>query len=323
MLPTSRRRLDPRFDKNVSKKRKVTVHEESKPTEAKWLQQRREDVSQKLSECGVEADVATITDLVQAGVWTERHDAEVNFNCRKQMARLLEALHSKTVRQEEVPECVYDMYLKHYEDKARNMKDRERAELRMSRMTNQSCPSEEALQGCSVWVLDEADRTRAICAAFDRRGWSLTMELREAQVILTSQPSNCPTHITLAAGLGGAWVVTPEMVLSNRGYALKYKDQPSSAKRKVFVSPAAELEHPDSAAVIRGRASRNWILLDSLEHFAESKQRAMDQKLSSSVVALIGDQQSHIFQDVRHAFCMNQFVDFFCRVDMEQSCVGL
>ena len=269
LYPPARSREAPRFDKHVRRpnvKRTLQDDGASRPTERAWIQKRRKAV-EELAPCLREADVAN---LVEAGIWTEKHDAEMNFQNQKFLTRLFEAIHSNTVRQDEVPEEVYQQYLQHYEDKRKTVKQ-----------------------------------------------W----EAAEAQVIVTSQPSCRSATVTLAAGLNGGWIVTPDMVLRNEGFALKFRSQPAT-KRKIYISDAAEHEHPECADLVRARVGRSWTVIDDLEQFAAAKQKAINQKVSPSVVAFIGDNEAASFAGVAHAFSVDAFLEFFCKLDLESSCAG-
>ena len=320
LYPPARSREAPRFDKHVRRpnvKRTLQDDGASRPTERAWIQKRRKAV-EELAPCLREADVAN---LVEAGIWTEKHDAEMNFQNQKFLTRLFEAIHSNTVRQDEVPEEVYQQYLQHYEDKRKTVKQREAAEQRMMKMVSQQCPPEENLRGLLVFVQSDADRSAAMDLAFDRRQWTLTVHLHEAQVIVTSQPSCRSATVTLAAGLNGGWIVTPDMVLRNEGFALKFRSQPAT-KRKIYISDAAEHEHPECADLVRARVGRSWTVIDDLEQFAAAKQKAINQKVSPSVVAFIGDNEAASFAGVAHAFSVDAFLEFFCKLDLESSCAG-
>ncbi|CAE7510513.1 unnamed protein product [Symbiodinium sp. KB8] len=316
LYPAARTREVPRFDKHVRRpcsKRKAEGG--GKPTEQEWVQKRRRAVGDLPQSLRNDVDVASLED---AGIWTSKHDAELSFQNQKQLRRLFEALHSNTVQRPEVPEQVYDMYLKRYADKAKNMKDREAAELRLARTTRQTCPSEESLQGLSVWVRG-SDRSAPLDSACDRRRWTLTVHLSEAEVIVTSQPSCLPDSVLLAAGLNGAWVLTPTTVLRNEGFALKFKPQPST-KRKVYISTLAQQEHPICTGIVRAKASVRWVLLPDMEQFAVAKQAALNQNMGPSVVALIGDTEAASFEGVPHVYSLRGFLEFFCRIDPESSC---
>ena len=74
LYPKSRKRLAPRFDKNVRKGQRTVDDQENQapPTEKQWKRQRRADVEQQLAT----ATRQPLQEIDLSDVWTARHDQE-------------------------------------------------------------------------------------------------------------------------------------------------------------------------------------------------------------------------------------------------------
>ncbi|CAE7607080.1 ngoBIM [Symbiodinium sp. CCMP2592] len=310
----ARKREKPRFDKGVSRAlRRARSFTPEKVTEAGFRKRRREGVmNAEAPEC-VETDPAL--------AWTAGHDREVQFNLKKQMTRLFEAMQTGTVDVNEVGPEIQALAKEHVDKTVKNMLARERAEARMRATIQRRPPSEEELEGLEVWISD-ALREPLMDQAMDRRGWTTTAHLHEALVVVTDNFTAWTDEMLVAVALRGAWVMSPDMVLRGKGVSLKYQPW-EHTKREIFCTAAFQAAHPRVMHVLQHRAGRKLQLLDSIEDFAQAKQKATDKGMPSAVLALIVDSERATYSGVKHCFDVREFKDFIARLDRGRSCPGL
>lgn len=322
LYPSSRTREKKRFDKGVTRFAggRLESPEKTLPSETMWKKRRR-----------MEVDSATgdAPDKVPAAVeqaWTEEHEKEKDFNHKKRNIRLFEALASGAVLPEELTiEQVAAAY-NHFQAVETNMLQREAGEARLQRAVARNCPSEDDLQGLICFFLDDSLRSPAMDRATDRRGWTISPDFTESKVLVMSDPSsmNDSGLITLSiyAGLKGAWICTPDMVLNNRGCCLKIKEA-LRTKRKIYCTDLFKAHQQAVMNLISGFASRNFQLLQTLEDFAVQKNLAERRHCSAEVICLLEESERSIFSEIKHCFSIEEFRDFIYRLDLEASCPGL
>ena len=176
------------------------------------------------------------------------------------------------------------------------------------------------------FFLDDSLRSPAMDRATDRRGWTISPDFTESKVLVMSDPSsmNDSGLITLSiyAGLKGAWICTPDMVLNNRGCCLKIKEA-LRTKRKIYCTDLFKAHQQAVMNLISGFASRNFQLLQTLEDFAVQKNLAERRHCSAEVICLLEESERSIFSEIKHCFSIEEFRDFIYRLDLEASCPGL
>lgn len=171
-------------------------------------------------------------------------------------------------------------------------------------------------------LIDDSLRTRALDAAMDELEWRVTLRPHEAKVmVFRTIDDSLPLHLTIAASLNGAWLVTPQLVLTARGAAIKLKPS-AQTKRQLYCTEKFQVEHAELHAMLQNFQSNQLRLLTSLAEFAVAKQHAEDRNMSASVIALLHDSEKSTFDGIKHCWTPEEFRDFIFRVDLEKSCQG-
>ena len=171
-------------------------------------------------------------------------------------------------------------------------------------------------------LIDDSLRTRALDAAMDALEWQVTLRAHEAKVMVFETINDkLPLHLTIAASLTGAWLVTPQFVLARKGAAIKLKTS-AQTRRQIYCTEKFQSERTELHAMLQSFQSNQFRLIASLAEFAVAKQQAEDRKASASVMAVLHDSEKSRFDGIKHCWTPEEFRDFIFRVDMEKSCHG-
>ena len=211
------------------------------------------------------------------------------------------SLASGAVSPEELTKQQLQAALKHFETVEANMIQREAGEARLQRAVARQCPSEEDLQGLICFFLDDSLRSRAMDRATDRRGWTISPDFSESKVLVTSDPTSLSDLLAIYAGLKGAWICTPDMVLNNKGCCLKIKEG-LRTKRIFFCTDLFKAQQPEVMNVISGFASRTFQLPQTIDEFATQKNLAERRHCSAKMICLLEESERSIFSEIKHCF---------------------
>ena len=261
----------------------------------------------------------------------------------KQLERLFEAVTSQTIRLEatlgckaqrsfrdfareqidpqELPDDVQDAYQTYKAKLVSNMTARERAEARLLARSQAAPPSMESLEGSIVWMPEEL-RGLDMELAVDRRSWTLTQRMHEASIFVVPDPSSRSLELDLCCALAGGWIFDGRMAMTNVGFCLKCLEPPGS-KREILLTQPFRTENPACEQAFLHFEGPKLRVLDSMEVFADRKQKAINRKASAGVLAAIGQNEQQIFADVQHCFLLPALVEFMFRVDPTKTCSGI
>jgi hypothetical protein len=207
----------------------------------------------------------------------------------------------------------------HNTQATKNLIARERAETKVLKTITMQMPTEDMLVGKRVAVTDgyQSDAFDQVCA---RLGWSVTHELGHARVFIVPDPAALADDVQVAAVLAGGWVMTPATIVENRGVCIKYHDA-TAVRRKVYVTDTFRAERQAIARVLDARLEErtSWKTIGSLAAFATAKGQAVGGNASASVVALYGEGEAHIFENVPHCFNLAGFLQFITKIDSEST----
>lgn len=281
-----------------------------------WLCKRREVVNQESATTPVKrmkpSDVAE--------VWTPEHDKELNFNAKKQSLRVFEGLRSKAIKLEELPEDVRSMAGKHFATIEKNMLARERKELGAQQILSREPPSWETLQGLCVRVPDSL-RSAGLDDKMATLMWDVSPDALKADVYIIEDPAAISDILKLAIGLSGGWIMTPAAVLGQaQGRCFLKAKHGGHARRKSFMTAAFKNANPEVAAIFEANVSNSFKLLADIDAFAIEKDKATKAKAPASVIALITEDERHIFANIPHVFSFPEALDFFFKLDLAKSC---
>ena len=158
--------------------------------------------------------------------------------------------------------------------------------------------------------------------ALDRRSWTLTQHMHEALIFVVPDPSSRPLELDLCCALCGGWIFDARMAMTNVGFCLKCSDPPCS-KREILLTRAFRAENPECEQAFLHFEGPKLRVLDSIEVFADRKQRAISRRASSAVMAAIGQNEQQVFTDVQHCYVLPSLVEFMFRVDPVKTCSGI
>ena len=121
----------------------------------------------------------------------------------------------------------------------------------------------------------------------------------------------------------GRWILTPSVVVGQRGAALKFSSA-LSKKRKVWVSESFQKQYPRAWLLLlecmTTHHNHTWRLLRTAEEFAAAKVDAIAQNLSAVVLALVSDEEEAA-ESRRHVLGFKSFLKFMQQP--EKSSLGL
>ncbi len=164
-------------------------------------------------------------------------------------------------------------------------------------------------------LIDDSLRTRALDAAMDSFEWHVTLRAQDAKVMVCETINDqLPLHVTIAASMNGAWLVTPQFVQTGKGAAIKLKPSVKT-KRQIYCTEKFQAQHTAEYAILESFQSNQFRLIASLAEFAVAKQQAGDRRCSASVMALLHDSERSTFDGIRHCWTAEEFRDFIFRVE--------
>ena len=313
------------------KSRTVLMPEKpEKPTERDFIKRRRLATS-LATEAGAashappaESEAGT---ALCGDAWTSRHSTECEFNRRKEHGRLIEAVVSNSLLDDEMDEELVTEAIDTLNKNTKNRAKRARREAKVASYALKGrIPGLDEFRGQSVFIADPG-RTTDLDECIARYQWDMTT-MEDASLIVTPELSEQMLHCAM---LNGAWAVRPEWASAlchntpYQGWAIKFI--PATATRRlVWISPTAQEEQADAATAVRAAAARRgsrWRVAESLEDWVERKQTAKDQKNPASVIALVSDAEEQQFDNVGHVFNVVRFFEFVRNLDKAQTTLGL
>jgi len=279
-----------RIDEGRARKR-TTPQKLGKPTERAFIKHRRAAATEVVSPgAALQVDCELGPDAC-GDAWTVRHGAELEFNRKKRQGRLVEALFSNSLLEDEIADGVMDEAIQPVNQNTKNRAKRARREATvLANVVKGRIPSLEEFRAQHA-LIDDAGHTTKLDECMAMQGWELAT-VEQASLIIT--PALTP-HILRCAMLNGAWVVQPEWAAAlsvgpdYNSWDIKFM-QATSTRRLIWISAAARREEPLAAAAVEQATTRHgskWRLAESLEEWAVRKQAAMGQNNSSGVIVFV------------------------------------
>lgn len=159
-------------------------------------------------------------------------------------------------------------------------------------------PEKSDLQDLSVYIEDYQNTNQHMTLLATELHWTVVDEPQMAQFFIVNNPLNPGYRVEWAAALLGAWLLTPNGLLSpknspERRFAMKCI-RAVSVQRIIWVSDAWQLENPFIWKIISDvhtNLETKWNFLSDVGTFALRKQSAMDKKRSAMVIALVTDHE--------------------------------
>ena len=262
-----------------------------------------------------------------ADVWTERHEKESKFQASKRQARREEALMASTLLEDEVDLQLLSTAFKTRATAVQNRAKRARKENRVQlACVAGAVPSRNDCTDEAVYIADDL-RTPAVDEAFAGLNWSRAA-LSQANYFLADfgETEKAGSLVIWAAVLAGGWLLDPSWACSPDAYtgpAIKFKPA-LSIKRKLWISPQARAGAPLLSNLIvdcTARAGSKWTIEDQLESWLAWKQKAIDQKSPSAVMALVTSAEEETYKGigVSHVFSEQSLFEFIYSLDVQSS----
>ena len=258
-----------------------------------------------------------------ADVWTEQHDKELQFNCGKQLLRLLESWRAGAIKDSELPPEVLALGEAHFKHGESLMKAREAKEKKLREEVDKKVPTDAELQYLLAWVPGEL-RTRAFDDETTKLAWRSSPTIAGAEVFVLADLVDIPDAVKISAGMSGAWVVQPSSLANKSlGNFLKFNEF-IKTRRWMFISSGFRHDHADICAIVEHHATKcpHVKLLPTVDEFALKKASAVKRRSSASVIALIGDAEGAIFDNVQHCMTLQGFIACSCSLDLVRSYTG-
>ena len=310
-----------RIDKSI---RNIKRKNEAKPhatlvTETEFLRRLHQDV---LKSAPAGSASALETDDGNR-LWTEAHVAEQNFQVQKNRKRKLEAYKQGLILPEE---CSAALTRQVAEETAKQNKSLRARASNLRRQTDHiadQLPARNELLRARLQIGSVASLPADWDTVYARLEMRDALTLQEATIHVCDNPWKASSLATFSAVLMGRWILTPSVVVGQRGAALKFSSA-LSKKRKVWVSESFQKQYPRAWLLLlecmTTHHNHTWRLLRTAEEFAAAKVDAIAQNLSAVVLALVSDEEEAA-ESRRHVLGFKSFLKFMQQP--EKSSLGL
>jgi hypothetical protein len=311
----ARTHVRPRSDKGIANPSKS--HRRSDLggiTESEFIR----NITSNVRERCPEGSSSALDGLGVPSTWTAKHQAELDFQVEKRRKKQVDyAIHDKLLPDENTR--FSEDAKKEVERRQKSYADRCKARAKFANQTTAIPPTMAELRNSKVFLDAVAPEScRHALATFDG---VITKDVLEATLIVSDNIRSCGL-MSLVAILRGLWVVNPAIFT---GPSVKY-DAALSTPRIIWASPNFRSSHPSEwlkilEVVQAGGAAYKWKVLYTAAEWAKEKANAEKKKTPSMVVALvIAEEQC---DSVKHAFTLQQFLEFICKVNPNKGSIGL
>ena len=114
--------------------------------------------------------------------------------------------------------------------------------------------------------------------------------------------------------------MSPAAVLGQaRGQCIIKAKHGAQARRKCFMTAKFKEANPEVAAIFEANTSNSFKLLADIDAFAHAKDNAMKSRSAPSVIALITEDERHVFANIPHVLSFPGIVEFFYKLDLAKS----
>ena len=293
-------------------------------TERRFLQRFRNVVDESAPP-GLAQELATY----KAKHWTDALEKERLFQQQKRQKRLVEANMQQLLNPGEVSCELEAATAMEQQRQLTSLKSRIASETSLANKLVASPPSEDELHGVSIFLDSDVSLPS---------DWHVAIASHEAfhcgiahdhHIFITAHPWE-PANILIAwsARLQGAWIMTPE-VYSGKARGPVAKFEPAlSVRRKLWVSPDFRNANPSIWLLILellAKCRSRWTILATKQDWASEKARAIAQKRSAEVLALVTEAELH--REARgvlpHVLGPQAFLDFIERANESRTILGL
>ena len=312
-----------RSDKGV--KRKLAGHYSepapsgTKPTETQF--RRNFHASLEVASAGASSST---TPMRPDGAWGPSHSKEEAFQHSKLSAKFVEANLQGLILPHEQTDVVQQATLEAIQKMAKSFNQRESLASRGVRQLASQLPSDAELQRATVFVESGTSLPSNWLGVLARYESRTVTSLHDASLFVVNNPwSVTDTLVAWASALGGAWLVTPEVLEHGRGAALR-RLSALATPRKIWVDNAFREQHPQIWHLILQLVDKykaKWRFLPSAEAWAHAKAAAIHRARSTEVLALIGGNSANVCER-NHVMDASGFLKFITR-PAELSSLGM
>ena len=187
--------------------------------------------------------------------WTERHEAEADFQRQKRLRRCMESLREGAFPATDISTAMLADIVAMREKEVRSQREYANRVARTERL--RAGPTPNALLSKRV-VLSRAIPRRSTAGFADalrRAGAALVADAMQADIFVVADIATVPPRVQWLAVLGGGRVCDMKFVLSGgkHGVSVLYK-RAMATRRTVFLSDAFITRHPKLAGLVLRKA---------------------------------------------------------------------
>ena len=312
----------PRFDRGVKRKRLS-----SGDAESAFVQQRRAAARAAASSLASGAKAAAIEQLSRpaapAGSWTAGHSSELAFLSAKLHSKAVDAAAEHTLLPaESTPELQHAAAEKAHK-RVSDQRARERKACRAQATTHGVMPQGllRAIRGKKVFVHSDCRKFPGIRQAVVASGLT-SARLSEADVFVVVTPGRADSKVMFASALQGAYQISPKLLVSGRGAAVKMTSQ-SHLPKVLFVTHAFIDAHRDVVALARRLVTNIPNCMWEVRHSRWEDLKTKVPKSNLYAAVCPGEAGGDKFAGHKNTFLLDALITRVCKIAGENSVTGL
>ena len=182
-------------------------------------------------------------------------------------------------------------------------------------------PDLTQLRGLTV-VLADPDSPDMVLAA-KSLSWTLTNDICQASLLLVKSPIAIPDHWNVAVRLLGLQVASYRS-LTTPGHLVLGFSPALKTRRRIWISESFMTQHAKISQVVQTCIVNRWTRLKSVAEFVHVKAVADRNKSSSTVIALVTEDECNAFAShCSHIYTASTFLDFITIMDSARTFQGV
>ena len=271
------------------------------------------------------ASVHCVGDDARPSLWTDKHEAELDFQHKKLRKKTVAAQLRGHLLPSEQSEELSKAACEEAKRQAASFTSRTHTRVKYQSRTTAMPPTNKELRKAVCFLDDGVDMPRQWLATLSCIAGVITRSAAEATLFIAANP-RAPSNplVTLAACLSGAWVVSPDVFVGEPGPSIKYVSA-LLTRRTIWASPCFKEEFKWEwlliLEIMKARTKQTWKVLCTSQDWAAAKMSADDKGRPADVLALVGASESNA--RIKHAFTIDQLVSFIANVDPGKGSIGL